>query len=155
MTLLWYAIQQKSYGSVQVLIRYGSKPDQQEVQGLGTPLHVALMAKDTYLVEHGAEVNMHLMNGSSTAWAVQKTIDRLQPNAGGKPVTDISPDKSGKLTETVTVPPGPGASPERQKLLQRFEQLRTLMIQKGVKFPPDSPAQVRAQMKKNTDRGSQ
>lgn len=226
MTLLWYAIQQKNYGAVRLLIRHGSKPDQQEVQGLGTPLYVALMAKDTrlleamldgglppdyqdadgtnllqratkgekalditrlllerganvnlrdsiggtvldesvdalkpeigiYLVEHGAAVNSHLTNGSSTAWAVQKTIERLQPGAGRTPVTDISPDKRGKLTETVTVPTAPGSSTEGQKLLQQFEQLRALMIQKGAKFPPDSPAVVRAQMKKNTDRGNQ
>lgn len=226
MTLLWYAIRAEKYRAIQVLIRQGSQPDQQEVQGLGTPLSVALTAKDTrlleamldgglspdyqdadgtsllqratkgekaldttrlllerganvnlrdsiggtaldesvdalkpelglYLVEHGAAVNSHLTNGSSTAWAVQKTIERLQPGAAQTPVTDISPDKRGKPTETVTIPPAPGSSPEGQKLLQQFENLRALMIQKGAKFPPDSPAQVRAEMKKNTNRGNQ
>lgn len=221
MTLLWYAIRAEKYRAIQILIRQGSRPDRQEVQRLGTPLSVALLAKDTrvleamldgglspdyqdadgtsllqratkgdkalditrlllerganvnlrdtiggtaldesvdalkpeigmYFVEHGADVNSHLTNGSSTAWAVQKTIERLQPGAARAPVNDISVDKRGKLTETSIVPPAPDSSQQGQTLLQQFEQLRTLMIHEGAKFPPDSPAQVRAQIKKDT-----
>lgn len=51
MTLLWYAIQKKNYEAIQTLVKKGSQPEQQGVEGLGTPLYVALMNQDTRLLE--------------------------------------------------------------------------------------------------------
>jgi hypothetical protein len=219
MTLLWYATQRKNYEAVTVLIKRGSRPDQQVVEGLGTPLYVALMNKETrllkamldggmspdlpdedgrtllqqamigdkasdvvqllisrnanvnlqdrigrtplnaainslrpeigiLLVEHGANVNTHLTNGSSPAWGVQQTIADLQPGSKQAPITNISPGRDGQPVSTTTVPSPPGATLEGQELLRKFEQLRALMIVKGAKFPADSPAQVREQIKR-------
>lgn len=100
-----------------------------------------------YLIEHGAEVNTHASNGSSPAYAVQVTIDRLQPNVKQATVSDYTLDKDGKPVVTVTTPLPQGATPKGQALLREYEHLRALMIEKGAKFPPDTPAQVREQMK--------
>lgn len=217
MTLLWYAIQQKDYRAIQILVHNGSRPDQQAVQNLGTPLHFALMDQDIrlleamldggvspdwqdadganllqlamksdhafdvvkllvarhanvnardgiggsaldeavdtmqpdiaiYLVDHGAQVTGHMTNGSSTAWAVQQTIARLNPEAKGTTVTDYSLDKSGQPVANKQTSPAPGTTPKGSEKLQKFEQLRMLMMQKGAMFPADSPAKVREQM---------
>jgi ankyrin repeat protein len=217
MTLLWYAIQKKDYQAIQVLVREGSRPDRQAVENLGTPLHFALMDKDThlleamldgglspdwqdedgasllqlamksdhafdivkllvsrhanvnardgiggsalddavdtmqpdiamYLIEHGADAMGHMDNGSSTAWAVQQTIGRLDPAAKRAGVTDFSVDKSGQPVATTQAAPAPGRSPEGQEMLHKFEQLRALMVSKGAKFPAAPPAKVREQL---------
>jgi uncharacterized protein len=98
-----------------------------------------------YLVEHGADINAHLMSGTSIAWSVQKGIERLDPQAKQAPITAFITDDDGKRTSTVEIPPAPGLSPEGQALLQKYKGLRALMIEKGVKFPPDSPEKVREQ----------
>lgn len=46
MTLMWYAIQEKRFDAIEVLVSLGSKPDEQVVQGLGTPLLHALEVED-------------------------------------------------------------------------------------------------------------
>ncbi|WP_322051574.1 ankyrin repeat domain-containing protein [Paraburkholderia bannensis] len=171
MTLMWYAIQKKNYQAIQVLLRAGSRIDEQAVENLGTPLQFALMDKDLqllsamldgglspdwqdadganllqlamksdhafdavkllvarhanvnqrdsiggsaldeavdtmqpdiaiYLIEHGADAKGHMNNGSSTAWAVQQTISRLDPEAAGVSVTDLSIDKNAQPVAT-------------------------------------------------------
>ncbi|MDN8039288.1 ankyrin repeat domain-containing protein, partial [Burkholderia vietnamiensis] len=88
----------------------------------------------------------HTTNGVSVAYSVQKDIDALQPEAKQATVTDISLDKDGQPVRTTQTPPAPGLSPEGKERLEKFERLRTLMIAKGAKFPPDPPAKVREQM---------
>ncbi|KWF23886.1 ankyrin repeat domain-containing protein [Burkholderia pseudomultivorans] len=102
----------------------------------------------SYLIEHGANATGHMNNGSSTAWAVQQTIARLNPAAEGASTTDFSMGKSGQPVATKQTQPAPGTTPEGQQLLHKYEQLRALMIAKGAKFPADSPAKVREQMSK-------
>ncbi|HDR9064293.1 TPA: ankyrin repeat domain-containing protein [Burkholderia vietnamiensis] len=102
----------------------------------------------SYLIEHGADATGHMNNGSSTAWAVQQTISRLEPAAKGASITDFSLDKSGQPVATKQAPPGPGTTPEGQAQLHKYEQLRALMKAKGAKFPPDPPAKVREQMQR-------
>jgi ankyrin repeat protein len=99
-----------------------------------------------YLIEHSADANGHMNNGSSTAWAVQQTISRLNPEAAGTSVTDLSMDKNGQPVATKQTHPAPGATAEGHEQLQKFEQLRALMMAKGVQFPADPPAKVREQM---------
>ncbi|WP_322091689.1 ankyrin repeat domain-containing protein [Paraburkholderia bannensis] len=100
-----------------------------------------------YLIEHGADANGHMNNGSSTAWAVQQTISRLNPQAAGASVTDLSTDKNGQPVATKQPQSAPGATAEGQEQLQKFEQLRALMAAKGARFPADPPAKVREQMR--------
>ncbi|MEV9638775.1 ankyrin repeat domain-containing protein [Burkholderia pseudomallei] len=99
-----------------------------------------------YLVQHGADVNVHTTNGVSVAYSVQWEIDHLQPDGKSASTTTVTLDQSGKPVVTAHSQPGPGTTPEGHELLQKFERLRTLMIEKGAKFPPDPPAKVREQM---------
>ncbi|QIE25975.1 Ankyrin repeats (many copies) (plasmid) [Caballeronia sp. SBC1] len=219
MTLMWYAIMKNQYPAVTVLTRLGSNPDKQDVDGMGTPLTVALKRTDPtllaalldgglspdyqnrdgtslmqqavgsgeepfpvvrllvdrgadvnhrdsihatalgdsivsnhpdiaiYLIQHGADVTAFTMNGASVAYGVQVSIDDLQANAKQAIVSNYTLDNDGKPVVTETTPPPQGAAPEGQALLRKYEELRALMMEKGAKFPPDSPAQVREQMK--------
>jgi ankyrin repeat protein len=225
-TLMWYSIMKKQYGSVATLVKLGSNVEAQNVEGLGYPLYAAFRQKDVrllaamldggisvnmqdsdgssllqqalknsddpftavrllvdrgadinhrdsiggsalrdalvrnrpdiaiYLVQHGADINAHISNGASVAYAVQVSIDSLQPSAKQAAITNFTLDDKGRPVATETTPPPLGATPEGQELLRQYEQLRTMMIERGVKFPPDTPAQVRAQMLKDTNRGN-
>lgn len=99
-----------------------------------------------YLIEHGADPTGHMNNGSSTAWAVQQTIARLDPEAKDATVTDFSLDKNGQPVATKQSLPSPGVTPEGSEMLRKYGQLRALMMAKGAKFPADPPAKVREQM---------
>lgn len=61
MTLMWYAIQEKRFEAIEVLVSLGSNPDEQVVQGLGTPLFHALEVEDlrflTAMLDGGLPVN--------------------------------------------------------------------------------------------------
>jgi uncharacterized protein len=61
MTLLWFAIQQKRFEAIEVLVELGSNPDGQVVQGIGTPTLHALEVADlrylTALLDGGLSVN--------------------------------------------------------------------------------------------------
>lgn len=50
MTLLWFAIAHKNYPAVSLLIALGSQPDEQVVDGLGTPLNAAFESRDLQLL---------------------------------------------------------------------------------------------------------
>jgi hypothetical protein len=61
MTLMWYAIQEKRFDAIKVLVSLGSNPEEQVVQGLGTPLYYALEVEDlrflTAMLDGGLPVN--------------------------------------------------------------------------------------------------
>jgi hypothetical protein len=46
MTLMWFAIQEKRFDAIELLVSLGSNPEEQVVQGLGTPLYYALEVED-------------------------------------------------------------------------------------------------------------
>lgn len=46
-TLLWFAIIHERHAAIEMLVRFGSKPQAQVVQGLGTPLAYALLHSDS------------------------------------------------------------------------------------------------------------
>jgi uncharacterized protein len=51
MTLLWFAIQEKNFEAIKIIVRGGAEPDKQGVQGLGTATSFALQNKDLrYLI---------------------------------------------------------------------------------------------------------
>jgi uncharacterized protein len=99
-----------------------------------------------FLIRHGADVNTQEANGSTLAYAVQISIDGLQPNAPQAKISNYTLDDKGRPVVTETTPPPPGLTPEGEKLLGEYEQLRDMMIARGVKFPPETPAQVRERM---------
>jgi len=47
MTLLWFAIFEKNFEAIRFLVQLGSNPGANPAQGLGLPVHYALMNKDT------------------------------------------------------------------------------------------------------------
>jgi ankyrin repeat protein len=69
MTLLWFAIQEKRFDAIEVLVSLGSNPDQQVVQGLGTPFLHALEVEDlrflTAMLDGGLPVNQVRDGGES------------------------------------------------------------------------------------------
>jgi ankyrin repeat protein len=69
MTLMWYAIQEKRFDAIEVLVSLGSKPDEQIVQGLGSPLLHALEVEDlrflTAMLDGGLPVNYVRKGGES------------------------------------------------------------------------------------------
>ncbi|WP_140398982.1 hypothetical protein [Halomonas citrativorans] len=73
----------------------------------GTKPEVAI-----YLLEQGAEPNIRLRTGVTTAWRVHNRLS----------------NRSGSVREG-------------------FAQLRDMMIERGVEFPPPSPIEVREQMR--------
>ncbi len=99
-----------------------------------------------YLIEHGADVNVQAVNGATLAYGVQVSINHLQPNAPQAKISNYTLDDKGRPVVTEATPPPPGLTPEGQKLLGEYEQLRDMMIARGVKFPPETPAQVRERM---------
>lgn len=50
MTLLWFAIAHKNFAAVSVLIALGSRPDEQVVEGLGSPLNAAFESRELQLL---------------------------------------------------------------------------------------------------------
>ncbi|MDP9790975.1 ankyrin repeat domain-containing protein [Agrobacterium tumefaciens] len=99
-----------------------------------------------FLVEQGADVDGVMTNGSSTAWAVQWTLGRLQPRSPSGTVTDIT--MSDGNPSAVDKTPAPTQSDDTAaRLRSGFERLRDMMIARGVKFPADPPDVVRARMK--------
>lgn len=99
-----------------------------------------------YLIERGADVNVRGTNGATLAYGVQVSINRLQPAAPQATISNYTLDKKGQPAVTETMPSPPGLTPEGQKLLRQYEQFRDMMIERGVKFPPETPVQVRAHM---------
>ena len=51
MTLLWFAIANKNFPAVSLLVSLGSRPDEQVVQGLGSPLNAALESRELDLLK--------------------------------------------------------------------------------------------------------
>jgi hypothetical protein len=51
MTLLWFAIMEKNFEAIRVLVSLGSKADEQIAQGLGVPVNYALQNKDLRFLE--------------------------------------------------------------------------------------------------------
>jgi hypothetical protein len=50
MTLLWFAMQEEQFEAIELLVSRGSKPHEQVVQGLGSPLFHAMRSKDLRLL---------------------------------------------------------------------------------------------------------
>lgn len=69
MTLMWYAMQEKRFDAIEVLVSLGSNPDGQVVQGLGSPLLHALEVEDlrflTAMLDGGLSVNYVREGGES------------------------------------------------------------------------------------------
>jgi ankyrin repeat protein len=67
MTLMWYAIQEKRFDAIEVLVSLGSNPDEQVVKGLGTPLFYSLEVEDlrflTAMLDGGLSVNQKSKGG--------------------------------------------------------------------------------------------
>ncbi|QIE25973.1 Ankyrin repeats (3 copies) (plasmid) [Caballeronia sp. SBC1] len=148
--LQWAMRGEEPLAVVQVLVARGANVNLRDSIG-ATALDAAITSDNPdvgiFLVEHGADVNARATNGSSSAFGVQMSIDGLQPKANQATVSDYTLDKNGHPVVSETTPPPQGATPEGQALLRKYEELRALMIAKGAQFPPDSPAQVREQMK--------
>lgn len=100
---------------VKLLLDYGADVNARSTQLWIPPLMQAIDTERTdvamYLIEHGADVNAFDRNGVSMLWAVESSIEMLQPGTG---------------------------------LRLEYERLRQRMIEKGAKYPPDPPKQVRA-----------
>lgn len=100
---------------VKLLLDYGADINARSTQLWIPPLMQAIDTERTdvamYLVEHGADVNAFDRIGVTMLWAVESSIEMLQPGTG---------------------------------LRLEYERLRQRMIEKGAKYPPDPPKQVRA-----------
>ncbi|BBA42619.1 MULTISPECIES: ankyrin repeat domain-containing protein [Burkholderia] len=149
-TLLQRALEgEKAPEHVRLLVERGANVNLRDSIGsaaLDKAIDVSKPDLAIYLVEHGADVNAHTTNGVSVAYSVQWEIDHLQPNGKSASTTAVALDQGGKPVVTTQSQPSQGATPEGHELLEKFERLRTLMIEKGAKFPPDPPAKVREQM---------
>ena len=97
-----------------------------------------------YLLQHGASADVQDVNGATLAYAVQVTIDSLQPNAPQPTISNYTLDDKGEPVVSETNPAPQGTTPGGKEKLREYEQLRQMMIERGVKFPPETPAQVRA-----------
>lgn len=83
-------------------------------------------------------------NGSSTAWAVEWILSRLQPGSSSGSVTDLTlSDRTASFEQTKVQ----SDDADTAILRSRFERLRDMMIARGARFPADPPDVVRAQMK--------
>jgi hypothetical protein len=62
MTLLWFAIMEKNFDAIRILVQLGSKADEQIAQGLGIPVNYALLNKDLRflkaMLDGGMPVNL-------------------------------------------------------------------------------------------------
>lgn len=149
-------IGERGFDRVRLLVERGANINLRDSLG-DTALNEAIDSLEPkiaiYLIQHGANVTGRDVNGFSTAWAVQSTIDQFDPQAKRETtITNYSIDDSGKLVSTTEIPPPLGASPRGRELWEQFKQLRQLMIEKGAKFPPDPPAKVREQMQEQGTR---
>jgi uncharacterized protein len=99
-----------------------------------------------YLLEKGANPEVQFSNGATFAYAVQVSIEHLQPSAPQPKISNYTLDDKGQPVVTEAAPPAPGLIPEGKEKLRQYEQLRQMMIERGVKFPPETPAQVRARL---------
>jgi ankyrin repeat protein len=86
MTLLWFAIQEKNFDAIRLIVQHGAKPDEQGVDGLGTALSFALQHKDvrylTAMLDGGLPLNMQKEYGASmlqrAAGAEGATLDHVK-----------------------------------------------------------------------------
>lgn len=99
------------------------------------------------LVERGADVNLKDSIGGT---ALHTAVNTMQPDLGIYLVTHGASPLTFK-TNGASVAWSVHLTLERQQpnsdMYKKFAQLRDLMIQKGAKFPPDSPEKMRAWMK--------
>jgi uncharacterized protein len=86
MTLLWFAIMEKNFDAIRLLVRLGSKPDQQVAEGLGIPVDYALRNKDLRflkaMLDGGMSVNLtgesHLTVLHKAAGAFGASIEHVK-----------------------------------------------------------------------------
>lgn len=68
MTLLWFAIQEKNFEAIKILVKGGANPEDHVVQGLGTAVAFSLHNKDlrflTAMLDGGLSVNHKTMHGT-------------------------------------------------------------------------------------------
>ncbi|MGK6316999.1 ankyrin repeat domain-containing protein [Neorhizobium sp. DT-125] len=135
---------------VRLLVQRGADINHRDKLG-GTALDEAIAVRKPeiaiFLVEQGADVDGVMTNGSTTAWAVQWMLGRLQHGSSSGTVTDItlSNPRSGPVGQTQV--PIQNDNADTASLRVGFERLRAMMIAKGVKFPADPPDVVRARRK--------
>lgn len=135
---------------VRLLVQRGADINHRDKLG-GTALDEAIAVRKPeiaiLLVEQGADVDGVMTNGSTTAWAVQWTLGRLQSNSPPGTVTNItmSNPRSGPVGQTQS--PIQNDDADTASLRSGFERLRDMMIAKGVKFPADPPDVARARIK--------
>ena len=98
------------------------------------------------LVERGADVNQRDIIGGT---ALHEAVNSVQPEKAIY-LFERGADATTNRTNGVSVAWSVHRAIERQApgpVRSQFEALRTLMIKKGVKFPPDPPEVVREQMR--------
>jgi hypothetical protein len=185
MTLLWFAIQEKQFEAIEVLVSLGSKPHEQVVQGLGTPLLYAMGSKDLrfltafldggFPVNHAGQYGMTLLHMAAGEYGASIEHVKLlvarganidaQNSSGETPFTEatavlqevagaVGLEHGANLNTFTTggVTPAWGvrcviARQDEGPMRRQFEELRDLMIAKGVQWPPDPPDKVREWMK--------
>jgi hypothetical protein len=135
---------------VKLLVQRGANINHRDNLG-GTALDEAIAIRKPeiaiFLVERGADVNAVMTNGSSTAWAVQWTLSRLQPGSPSGAVTDLTLSDRGAGPVEQTQTQVQSESGDTARMRSGFERLRDMMIERGARFPADPPDVVRARMK--------
>ena len=144
-----YALYQKDLRFLKAMLDGGLSPNHQ------SPKHNLMLQRALIkggfdhiklLMERGADVNQRDVVGGS---ALDKSLTSLQPEIAIFLIekgADVKATTINGATIAWTVEwsikglqPGP--------MLDRFEELRALLIKKGVRFPPDPPKVVREQMR--------
>lgn len=133
---------------VKLLVQRGANINHRDKLG-GTALDEAIAIRKPeiaiFLVERGADVDAVMTNGSSTAWAVQWILSRLQPGSSSGTVADLT--LSDRTTGRVEQTQEQSENADTANLRSGFERLRDMMIARGARFPADPPDVVRARMK--------
>ncbi len=68
MTLLWFAIQEKNFEAITIIVKSGARPEEHGVDGLGTAVSFALQNKDlrylTAMLDGGLSINHTIENNT-------------------------------------------------------------------------------------------
>ncbi|AYM09367.1 hypothetical protein At1D1460_51260 (plasmid) [Agrobacterium tumefaciens] len=135
---------------VRLLVQRGADINHRDKLG-GTALDEAIAVRKPeiaiFLVEQGADIDAMMTNGSSTAWAVQWMLSRLQPGSPSGAVTDLTLSERTTSQVEQTQTQVQSESADAARLRSGFERLRDIMIAKGARFPADPPDVMRARMK--------
>ena len=147
---LAYAFLQKDLRFLKAMLDGGLSPNHQ------SPKHKQMLQRAILggtlehlkmLVERGADIDQRDSIGGS---ALYESIATRQPEIAIF-LIEKGADFKVKTVNGVTIPWAVHRSISRLQsgpMLDRFEELRALLIKKGVRFPPDPPEVVREQMRR-------